>query len=202
MVIMVKNNKGFTLIELIASMVILGLLMAITVPNIVGILKQNKNNVYTEDANKLISAAKYKISSNNKGIDKPKAEGSCTVYTLGFLDNSEFNSPPNGGVYLKENSFVVIKKVGNSYKYYVRLVERKKVGDTTYSGIKFKSEAQLAKDKENHVEYNITPLSNNLCNVTWDVAKQVVNEVGANCTNIHTFSWENKVSPTAPPECE
>ena len=44
------NKRGFTLIELIASMVILAMLMVITVPNVIGILAQQKKNAYKEDA--------------------------------------------------------------------------------------------------------------------------------------------------------
>ena len=42
------NKKGFTLIELIASMVILAMLMVVTVPNVIGILAQQKKNAYPQ----------------------------------------------------------------------------------------------------------------------------------------------------------
>ena len=36
------NNKGFTLVELLAAMVILAAIMVIAVPNIMGILNNSK----------------------------------------------------------------------------------------------------------------------------------------------------------------
>ena len=40
------NNKGFTLVEILAVVVILGLLLALMYPNINKIIKQNKEKNY------------------------------------------------------------------------------------------------------------------------------------------------------------
>ena len=61
-----KNNKGFTLVELLAMLVVLGILMAITVPNISGILSQQKETAFIEDASKLINTAKMKMSTDRE----------------------------------------------------------------------------------------------------------------------------------------
>lgn len=45
-----KNNKGFTLVEILAMLLVLGIIVAITIPNITGILSGQKENVYIEDA--------------------------------------------------------------------------------------------------------------------------------------------------------
>ena len=39
------KNRGFTLVELLAMLVVLGILMAVTIPNITGILNQSKENM-------------------------------------------------------------------------------------------------------------------------------------------------------------
>lgn len=116
------NKRGFTLIELIAMLVVLGILMAVTVPNITGILSQSKTNVLKEAANKMVDTAKVKIASNSK-IKKP-TQDNCLIFTLDYLDdNDEFKKGPNDGEYDKFDSFVIVKRENNTYKYYVRLIE-------------------------------------------------------------------------------
>lgn len=117
------KKNGFTLVELLASMVILGILMAITIPNIMGIMSQNKNEKYLEDAKKLVSAAKYKYASTEFVKKKLKAN-ECYKMTLKYLNNGEFDETPNGGEYDKNNSYVILRK-DNSGKtnYYVTITE-------------------------------------------------------------------------------
>ena len=62
------NNKGFTLVELIGSMVILGLIMLLVVPNVVGLLNSSRETVYVEDAKKLVLIAKAKVKSVSRQI--------------------------------------------------------------------------------------------------------------------------------------
>ena len=58
-----KNQKGFTLVVLLAVMVILGIMMAIAMPNVTGILNKNRASIYVEDAKKLATTAEYKFFS-------------------------------------------------------------------------------------------------------------------------------------------
>ena len=128
-----NNNKGFTLVELLGSMVILGLLMVMVVPNIVGILSKNKEKTYIEDAKKLVEVAKYKISMG-KDVKAPYQNGKCVMMGLGYLDNAEFTSPPNGGCYDVTRSFVLVKlnPTTHRYEYYVQLAE---LFDRKYTGV-------------------------------------------------------------------
>lgn len=125
------NNKGFTLVELIGSMVILGLLMLVVVPNVVGLMQSNRQTVYIEDAKKLVNIAKSKVSMHKIST---LADDQCAFLGLGYLDNSEFDSPPNGGCYDVNSSFVIVKKNGTTheYEYYVQLAE---FYENRYNGI-------------------------------------------------------------------
>ena len=127
-----RDKKGFTLVELLATVVILGIIMIVAVPNVMGILTRNRSNTYLEDAKKLSTLAEYQVRSGSNVIQKP-ATGQCIVMTLSYLDNAEFEDAPNGGEYLKNVSFVVVKKEGNELKYYVQLLENYK---NTYRGVK------------------------------------------------------------------
>ena len=131
------NKKGFTLVELLATLVILGLLTVIAAPNIIGILTNTKLNTYISDANKLQTLAEYKFRSDSK-ITRP-GDGQCVILTMNYLGTSEFKNPPYGGEYDYNNSYVVIRKSGNEYKYYVQIIEDIKKNDagvvTEYGGI-------------------------------------------------------------------
>ena len=107
------NKKGFTLVELLASLVILALLMGVAVPNVVGTIRKQRKNTYVEDAKRLVSRAKTMISANN--LDKTNN----TCYSMRYLDNGDFDEAPNGGKYLRYYSYVRVYN-GN---YYVTLVE-------------------------------------------------------------------------------
>lgn len=147
------NKRGFTLVELLATMVILGIIMIIAVPNVLGILNRNRSATYLEDAKKLVTTSEYKFRGDSS-IARPSS-GNCIVMSLLYLDNSEFEAPPNDGEYMKDNSFVVIKRNGNTYEYYVRLVEQmpKSKG---YRGVLFAPSNALYADKAANNVKNIT----------------------------------------------
>jgi type II secretory pathway pseudopilin PulG len=138
------NRKAFTLVELLAMLVVLGILIGITVPNITGILNQQKTNGFVEDATKMVNRTKTKMSSDSS-IKKPVA-GHCLVFTLNYLnDNDDIDTGPNGGSYLDYNSFVIVTRQGTEYKYYIRLVEDN--GSDGYYGVSF---SEYTSFKENY----------------------------------------------------
>lgn len=130
------DNKGFTLVELMATLILIGVVMAITIPNVTGIFNQGKTTTYAEDAKKLRTSAEYMLRGNS-AITKPTANGDCIAISLAYLDNEEFKAP-YGGTYLDTRSFVIIKKKNTSsekkYYYYVQLIES--LPDGGYRGFK------------------------------------------------------------------
>ena len=140
---MKKNTKGFTLVELLAAMVILGILMVICVPTILNMLEDNRNRVYIDDAKKMIAQAEYRIRANNSTIEKP-SKGSAIVISLGYLESSDFDNPPNNGEYLKEASYVVVKNTGRKLEYSVSIVEKMEKGG--YKGVVLTKNSNLLKN--------------------------------------------------------
>ena len=175
------NKKGFTLVELLAMMVVLGILLGITIPNISGILKKNKEIAYLDDASRMYEAVKVKETI--KKDMKPTEINNCTLVHLEYLDtNDDFKKGPNGGSYDKEQSFVIIRldSKGTStnpvyeYSYYVRLVEE-------VNGKKRAVDLNL-KRKIDEKDYSI--INNNMNNITFSADNETVR------SNINNYKGE------------
>ena len=141
-----KSEKGFTLVELLATVSILGIIMLIAVPNILGTVERNKKTTYIEDAKKMVSLAEYKMRGNSK-LKKPTT-GCGIIYTLGELDNGDLSEPPEGGKYNENESFVVITFSGGQYKYQVQLYEDVTKGSNSITrGIVLRDSVELTNEK-------------------------------------------------------
>lgn len=139
---MKKNKQGFTLVELLAAIVILGVLMAAALPTIVGMMDSSRDKLYIDAATKLIAQAEYKMRSSANEIEKPEI-GNAIVISLVYLDSSDFDNPPGNGKYLKEASFVVVKNTNSGLEYSATIVEKVKKGG--YKGVKLAKDSDLAK---------------------------------------------------------
>lgn len=78
-------NKGFTLIELIAVIVIIALLGMVTVPMIVGILNNSKEKMFVTNVKELVSIAEQDVTENSRSC-KSDDNTSC-LYTLMYTDD-------------------------------------------------------------------------------------------------------------------
>ena len=148
---MKKNNKGFTLIELLAVIVIMGILAIMVIPRISDLVMETREEIYLQDAKKLMAQAQYRMSSNNVEIEKPEMD-ECIVFSLKYLSSNDFRNPPNDGSYMGESSFVVVRNVDGNFEYAVLLIESRK--DGLYQGVEFVTEKQLnARDAIKHVRF-------------------------------------------------
>lgn len=70
---MLKKKKGFTLVELLAVIVILAIILAIAVPGIAGIINSAKRGAFESDAKMIVTGIEYKIleASVNTGVTAP-----------------------------------------------------------------------------------------------------------------------------------
>jgi len=141
-----KNNRGFTLVELLAAMVILGILMMIAVPTIFNMFDDNKKQLYVDAAKKLMAQAEYEMKASSSIIEKPPKDGAIAISLL-YLDSSDFEDAPEGGEFIKEASFVVIKNTGTSLEYSATIVEKMKKGG--YKGVVLTKGTALEKKNAN-----------------------------------------------------
>lgn len=165
------KNKGFTLVELLAMLVVLGVLMTVAIPNIAGILNNQKKNTLKTDVTTMVETAKIKIAKNSLMV-KPQ-DGECVVFSLDYLnDNDNINSGPNGGAYEQYESFIIYaRNIRNNddpvkYSYYVRLIENN--NGNYYYGIELDDVKNISETKnknikriKNYTAYGLTKEGNN-----------------------------------------
>lgn len=160
-----KNQKGLTLIELLAVVVILGIISAIAVPSIGGLIDNSKKDAHVANAQQMINAAKIAVTSN-KAIVPGKNQ---SVYlNLAYLEDEgylETVKDPDGGTYVKatannptptatsnftepsNDSYVVISANNNNkLTYKVKLVNSTRGVQTAATNGAAVSEADLGRD--------------------------------------------------------
>lgn len=150
------NNKGFTLVELLAMLVVLGALMIIAIPNITGIVGNQRLNTIRNDATTMVETSKVKVAKDEL-ISKP-GPGKCLVFSLSYVnDNDNIELGPNGGEYDKYDSFVVYQNIttGNvtKYNYYVRLIETK---DEKHYGIELENIKNINEITSSNIKTNVS----------------------------------------------
>lgn len=158
---MLKKNSGFTMIELLAAIVVLGIMMAVATPAVMTLLRDNKNQTYVDDSIRFGTLMKSKLNSDNR-VPVP-AQNECIAISLAYLDDNTFGSAPYEGEYDKDLSFVIAKRENlysdntkDEYKMFVRLVEM--MPNNAYRGIDFEDTNQLySRDAKSTKVTNFAP---------------------------------------------
>jgi type IV pilus assembly protein PilA len=111
-----KRFKGFTLVELLAVIVVLGIILIIAIPNITGIISQTKVNAYNAQMDLFKDAAnKYVMQFSNELGDANNASVSLGTLMSKNLIDKNVKNPINNNSYGNVN--VTIRKSGNSIVY-------------------------------------------------------------------------------------
>src|SRR5574344_1507711 len=89
------NKKGFTLVELLGVIVILGVIASLTVPTITGIIKNNKEKTYNAQVNTIIDAAKnWSINNTDYLSETNDLYVDISAFSrLGYLENDSLIDP-------------------------------------------------------------------------------------------------------------
>lgn len=84
---LLKNQKGMTLVELLAVLVILGIIAAIAVPMIGNAISESKQKGELNDALNIIAAAKL-ADANGVAAGNDNSYSKTDLVKGGYLDNS------------------------------------------------------------------------------------------------------------------
>lgn len=111
-------KKGFTLVELLATVTILGIIALLIVPTVANVINEFKSDAQKNQEETIISAAKSWASDNRLQLPEVGETPVCvTVATLkkGYLDKDL--KDPKTNEFVKDSSCVEIKKVKKNYTY-------------------------------------------------------------------------------------
>src|SRR5690606_30349201 len=99
-----KNQKGLTLIELLAVIVILGIIAAIAIPSIGSLIDNTKKDAHIANAQQMINAAKL-AKAQNAEIGDDANYTMTELVNAGFLEELP-KSPGKAGEYNGDTSLV------------------------------------------------------------------------------------------------
>ena len=172
-----KNKKGFTLIEVIAVIVILGVIFLIAIPSVSSIIMTSRKKTYLVDAGRYIEATKNFIHSNNINL----RDENITFYIPSkCLDVDKSEESPFGDW---KDVYVAVTYDGINYQYYYAST------DTEGMGITLTHSSQL---KNNSIKPNISSINTNV-----GVGSRPYVVVFANDCKLETSINNNKKNATS-----
>ena len=112
-----KNKKGYTLIELLAALVILGIITGMSFPVLTAIRNRNEKKKYEMYGETLISAAKLYVDAYEEDLDLSNGESADIFYEQLMKKKLIKDINIAGITCYSERTFVHVKKINNKYQY-------------------------------------------------------------------------------------
>ena len=143
------KNKAFTLIELLAVIIILGILMLIAIPSVTSYINNSRKETYVDTVNEVLRGASILVNSGDIEVNDPNATYYVPIDAI-KTENGEARSPY--GKY--DQAYIVITYDGEEYDYYFVGKDEADIGVPTLT----KSDS-LDKDS---IESNINDINTNV----------------------------------------
>ena len=105
------NKKGFTLVEVLAVIILLGLIAAILIPNYNKTIEKSKKNSFKESLNGLVRTIENYVANNPNEIVQYKQEFT-NIFSI-ELDADNINQLESGYFIIDDNNQVELLNVYN-----------------------------------------------------------------------------------------
>lgn len=109
-----KNEKGLTLVELLAVIVILGIVAAIAVPSIGSVIQKSRENAVKADALEVLNAAKTYVAEQGVPTDEIPAtelENYVDNVKLGEDNDYTVSVTENGKTFTLDTAAITVGKI-------------------------------------------------------------------------------------------
>lgn len=151
------NKKGFTLIEILAVVIILGVLLIIAVPTIGKYVEESRKNTYVTLARNLVDSVATSISAMTLPIIPESEEAVIVPFSEINMEKEISKTKSPYAKYVNDKSYVLVVCQEDKYVYYVAAIDEKG------NGFSLTNIEQLTKDKvvDNNIGiYSTTQIKN------------------------------------------
>ena len=109
-----KKNKAFTLIELLAVIIILGILMIIAIPSVTTYISNSRKSAYVNTAKEIVSGTRNLVNEGKLEM----YDSNTTYYIPVSCIKTENGSKTPYGEFETDGAYVGVTFDGNGYSYY------------------------------------------------------------------------------------
>lgn len=117
-----KNNKGFTLVEIIGVVVIIGVVMLIAIPAVSEYMISSRKSSYISNVRAFVETIRGEYQMKNFGTFLYDDEIMLVPIEAISLDSGDTTETPFG-TYDYEKSYIAIVPERNTYQYYAYILD-------------------------------------------------------------------------------
>ena len=185
---MSKNNKGFTLIEVLVAITIMGIITVMALPGVQQLQSRNRERKYEKYGESLVSSAKLYVDSNGEDIFGYAVSG-CADITFSELEAKALakDYETNGitcvgnmtNADLRDDTFIHVEKKNNKYIYQPYITCTDKTGKIVYQTPDVVNRCEnVSVGVQGNMTFNITAASDTERD-KWTKTKQINVEIGS-----------------------